>query len=198
MEHINHGLFMILNAGAQPNTLLVMAARFLAEDLIWLIPVGLTLGWLLGTMGLRHVLVLAALAGLTGLLVNQLIGLVWYHPRPFAIGIGHTFLPHAADSSFPSDHLTLIWSVGTALLLHARMRSMGWLITLLGLPVAWARIYLGVHFPLDIVGSALVAIASANLVVMSSALVARPITSGLIHIHSILFARLIRRGWVRQ
>ena len=36
-------------------------------------------------------------------------------------------------------------------------------LALLGLPMAWARIYLGVHFPLDMVGAALVAVLSAWL-----------------------------------
>lgn len=198
MEHINQSLFLFLNAGEHPAALLVIFARILANDLVWLVPLGLMLGWLRGMMGMRHALVSAALTGLTGLLVNQLIGLIWYHPRPFAMGIGHTLVPHAWDSSFPSDHLTLIWSVGVALLSHARTRNVGWMIALVGLPVAWARIYLGVHFPLDMVGSALVAIASASLVARSRNLVARPITNGLLHIHPILFSRLIRRGWLRQ
>jgi undecaprenyl-diphosphatase len=42
------------------------------------------------------------------LLINQVIILLWQHPRPFVIGLGHTYLAHAADSSFPSDHLTLL------------------------------------------------------------------------------------------
>jgi undecaprenyl-diphosphatase len=198
MEHIDQSLFMFFNAGDHPSTLLVMLARILAEDLVWLIPVGLVLGWLRGSTGFRHVLVSATLAGLTGLMINQLIGLVWYHPRPFAMGIGRTLIPHAADSSFPSDHLTLIWSIGMALLFRVRTRAIGLLIVLAGIPVAWARIYLGVHFPLDMAGSSLVAMASASLIVRSRDVVASPIANGLLHIHPILFARLIRRGWVRQ
>lgn len=55
------------------------------------------------------------------------------------IGLGHTFMPHAADSSFPSDHLTLLWAVSVSFLMHQRLRLAGALLTTLGLPMAWAR-----------------------------------------------------------
>ena len=56
---------------------------------------------------------------LVALLVNQLIGLVWQHLRPFMIGLGHSHLAHVADSSFPSDHLTLLWAVAFSLVCAA-------------------------------------------------------------------------------
>lgn len=34
------------------------------------------------------------------------------------IGLGHTLITHAADSSFPSDHLTLLWAVAFSFLMH--------------------------------------------------------------------------------
>jgi membrane-associated phospholipid phosphatase len=51
-----------------------------------------------------------------------------------------------------------------SLLLHKQHRVMGGLLFLIGIPVAWARIYLGVHFPLDIVGAAIVGMVSASLI----------------------------------
>lgn len=79
------------------------------------------------------------------------------------IGLGHTLIPHAADSSFPSDHLTLWWAVAFSLLLQREQRRTASVMALLGLPMAWARIYLGVHFPLDMLGAIAVAALSARL-----------------------------------
>ena len=79
------------------------------------------------------------------------------------IGLGNTLIPHVADSSFPSDHLTLLWAVALSFLMHQRPRFAGVFLALLGLPMAWARIYLGVHFLLDMLGAALVAGISAWL-----------------------------------
>jgi membrane-associated phospholipid phosphatase len=53
------------------------------------------------------------------LAINQAIGLVWQHPRPFMAGIGHAWISHATDSSFPSDHTTV--SFGVALAAWARI-----------------------------------------------------------------------------
>jgi hypothetical protein len=49
---------------------------------------------------------------------NQLLGLVWQHPRPFLIGLGQTFLVHAPDSSRPGDYITVF--AGVALTQLAR------------------------------------------------------------------------------
>lgn len=164
MEVINRSLFLLLNAGQYASPILVAAARFLADGPVWLVPIGLTVGWLRGSVVTRQWLLAATLTALCALLINQLIGLAWYHPRPLALGLGRTLIPHVLDSSFPSDHLTLIWGVACGLLLHRSTRLAGGMLALTGLPVAWARIYLGVHFPLDMLGAALVASGSAGLV----------------------------------
>ena len=114
------------------------------------------------------------------------------------IGLGHTFIPHAADSSFPSDHLTLLLAVAFSFLMHRRLRVAGMTLAFLGLPVAWARIYLGVHFPLDMIGAALVAALSAWLALREVRLYL-PLTYGLAtRVHRTLFGKLIELGWVTK
>src|SRR3546814_14174233 len=78
------------------------------------------------------------------------------------IPLGHTFVAHAPDSSFPSDHLTLWWAVAFCVLAQGR-RRLGILLAVSGLPIAWARIYVGVHFPLAMVGAAAVAVVSTRV-----------------------------------
>lgn len=198
MEHWNDALFLLLNAGQNASGSVVAGARFLADGLVWLVPAVLIIGWLRGSSATRQVLLAATLAGLSGLLINYLIGLLWYHPRPFAAGIGRTLIPHVADSSFPSDHLTLIWAISCSLVLNEQARLAGWVLAVLGLPVAWARIYLGVHFPLDILGAALVAMGSAWLILATRHRLVGPCMRLLLPAYGTVFAGLIRRGWVRQ
>jgi len=197
METINHTLFLWLNAPAHPDRLVLAVATFLAEYAIWAIPALIFIGWLRGSEPVRKAALEATAAGLAGLLINQIIGGIWQHPRPFMIGLGHTFLSHAPDSSFPSDHLTLLWSVGFSLMMRRRLRAVGTALALLGLPVAWARIYLGVHFPLDMAGAAAVAVLSAWLARQAEGLYLPPAYRLASSIHSLLFGRLIERGWVR-
>ena len=198
MENLNQSLFLWLNASADASHAGVLLATILAEQAIWLVPIVLTISWLRGSEQIRKLMIEATAAGLTALLLNQLIGLVWYHPRPFEIGLGHTLIAHVVDSSFPSDHLALLWAVGFSFLLHARLRRVGALLALLGLPMAWARIYLGVHFPLDVMGAAMVAGLSAWLCFRQERRFVEPTFHWATAIHRRLFAPLIRRGWVRQ
>jgi undecaprenyl-diphosphatase len=170
MENLNHALFLMLNAPEHPSALLLTIATFFAEYAIWVVPAVIAIGWLGGGERTRKVLLEATASGLAGLLISQVIGMVWQHPRPFMIGLGHTLLPHVADASFPSDHLTLLWAVAFSLLMHRSPRAAGAALALLGLPVAWARIYLGVHFPFDMVGAVLVAMLSAWLALRAATL----------------------------
>lgn len=197
MEELNNYLFLLLNAPANPHPWLLHFAHAVAVWSIWIIPAVLTIGWLRGDYWFRRLMFEASIAGAIGLLINQLIGLFWQHDRPFIIGLGHTFLAHATDSSFPSDHLTIIWAVAFSLLLHQRPRYVGIFLALLGLPVAWARIYLGIHFPLDMVGAALVALISTLLVLHEEQAIAwlyRPAA----RIYQLLAAPLIRRGFIQK
>ncbi len=196
IESLNDSLFLLINASASPPPSLLATARLCADGLIWLVPAVLVAGWLRGRERTRKWLLEAAAAGLLGLFINQLIGLAWMHPRPFMIGLGHTFIPHAADSSFPSDHVTLTWAVAASLLAHRRTRAAGAALGLLCMPLAWSRIYLGVHFPLDMLGAILVASLSAWLCRRNGRwLVERPYQL-LNPAYRLVFAALIRRGWV--
>ncbi|MBE0612883.1 MAG: undecaprenyl-diphosphatase [Burkholderiales bacterium] len=198
MEHLNQSLFLLLNAAPETSSAAVELMRLVADGLIWIVPVGLTLGWLRASFTMRQVLLAATVSGLTGLLINQLIALVWYHPRPFELGIGQTLMSHALDSSFPSDHLTVIWAVAFSLLRRERTRLAGGALVFLGLPVAWARIYLGVHFPLDILGAALVALCSAGVVWSQERRLIEPLIRLLLPPFRKIFSGLIRRGWAKQ
>ena len=196
MNELNGSLFLLVNASTYPNSIWVTIAKFFAEDAIFLIPITLVIGWLRGGESARKLMLVAAASGLAGLLIAQLIGLVWKHPRPFMLGLGNQLIPHVADSSFPSDHLTLLWSVTFSFVMHLKHRAAGILCTLLGLPVAWARIYLGVHFPLDMLGAIAVALFSAWLCFREEQRFIEPVYTLTHTIYARLFARLIRGGWV--
>lgn len=198
MRSFNEAVFFLLNASDQPNPMLVVAAKLFAEYAIWLVPITLLMGWLRGSESTRKLMLVATASGLVGLLENQAIGLLWQHPRPFMIGLGNALIPHAADSSFPSDHLTLMWAVAFSLLIHQRTRTTGAVLALVGLPMAWARIYLGVHFPMDILGSLIVAGLSAWLCCREQRWFVEPIFRVATSIHLRFFSPLIRRGWVRK
>jgi len=197
MESFNNALFLWLNAPAHPNAIVLTAAIAIAQYLIWIIPVFIVTGWLRGAANTRRLVFVAAVSGAIGLLINQAIALLWWHPRPFMIPLGHTFLVHAPDSSFPSDHLTFWWAVAFCVLAQGR-RRLGILLAVSGLPIAWARIYVGVHFPLDMVGAAFVAVASTWISLRIKKWYLPLIFPFAIKVHRKLFGKLITIGWIRD
>lgn len=108
----------------------------------------------------RFVLLNATATALLGLGAAQVITLVWDHPRPFEVGLGHQFMRQAPEASFPSDHATLLFGLALPLLAARATRRWGGAFLTLGIGTAWARVYLGVHFPFDMLGGLVVAAAA--------------------------------------
>ncbi len=159
----NISLFHLINASATPNAAVVPVAEALAEFAPWLVIAILISYWFLGTLDRRRSLMTAGVALGLGLAVNFSIAFAMYVPRPFELGMGNTLMAHIPETSFPSDHVTFLWSLGFGLLATSPLRGLGVAIAGLGLATAWARIYLGVHFPLDMAASFGISLVSAIL-----------------------------------
>ena len=152
LESVNQSLFLYLNANTKSSPWAITIGTYLAEDLIYLVPVLLVAVWMLCGTKMKALCLEVCLVALLSLGVNQLIGLIWQHPRPFMVPLGYTWLPHVADSSFPSDHVTVFAALIITFWFEGTLR-LALLAFLAGLVTAWARIYSGVHFPLDMIGA---------------------------------------------
>ncbi|GAB4254126.1 MULTISPECIES: phosphatase PAP2 family protein [Deferrisoma] len=173
-------------------------AKVLASAGPWGTAGGLIALWVWGSRGIRDRVALleATAAGLLGLGVNQLFALLFFRPRPYMMGLVQPLITHAYETSFPSDHATLLLGVGLYLLLLTPRRRAGAALSLLALGTAWARVYAGVHFPTDILGSAGVAAAACIAV----RVVRRPLAphlEGVVRLYARIAKGWIHRGWVR-
>ncbi|WP_244808224.1 phosphatase PAP2 family protein [Caballeronia zhejiangensis] len=195
LEALNHAWFLAINARAATPLWQIDVAIAIAEDLVYLIPALLAFMWLFGGRLQRGAAVRACCVTFLALGLNQLIGMLWMHPRPFMIGLGHTFIEHVPDSSFPSDHGTLFASVALTLLL-ARLWHDGLLAALAGVAVAWARVRTGVHFPLDMAGAIGVACIAYALVAPLWARAGEALMRLLIALYRKAASWPIRRGWL--
>ncbi len=157
MLAMNNQLFLLINAGPDASPTIVYAAELIAAKLIYLTPLLLVSLWIWGSPPRRAGLAACAIAAALALGANQFVGLLWFEPRPFMIGLGRALVAHAPENSFPSDHATFILTVGFALFATRAAPTWGKVVIASGTLVAWARIYLGLHFPVDIIASTLIA-----------------------------------------
>lgn len=149
----NIDAFMRLNCDSASAHFVIAIAHFVAKRLIYLVPAGLVYAVIWGSPEMRRQAFLVFAAIVMVLALNYLIGVVWPQPRPFVLGLGCTPFRHAPTPSFPSDHASIIWTGGFMLVVLGRYRAVGWCIVACGGLVAWSRVYLGVHFPLDMLGA---------------------------------------------
>lgn len=95
---------------------------------------------------------LATVAALIALGVGQLLNIALPRPRPFVVMPAIVLVAHAPDPSFPSDHAILVFAV-TAVLATVSRRLAAWLLVF-SVIVLVARVYVGVHYPTDVLGGA--------------------------------------------
>jgi undecaprenyl-diphosphatase len=200
LENINLLWFAMINANTGLHGWRLDLALFAAEWLILLVPIGLTGLWMSGVGAQREAAVKATLATCCALGINALIGLLWYHPRPFVAGVGRSFMYHAPDSSFPSDHGTIMFTVALVLALSSvpAAKRFGRSLLPLAFVVAWSRVFLGVHWPVDMLGALAVAL-GVTLVFQARPLdhLCAALTTPLGTLYRRLLAGPIARGWLR-
>jgi undecaprenyl-diphosphatase len=199
-EQLNLYLFSAINAHAGLAGWPLSAAVFAAKGLILLVPLFLLLLWITGNAAERQAAVRASVATAVALAISGACGVLWYHPRPFMAGVGHTFMQHAPDSSFPSDHATIMFTVALVFSFSRGQlaRRLGAVLLPVAVIVAWSRVFLGVHYPMDMIGALLVAGAVALLVNTSAGAALCGSLSGFMEsVYRRVLAAPIARGWLR-
>lgn len=99
-----------------------------------------------------------------GYLFNFLISLFYFRPRPFAEleGVYQLVEKSPFAKSFPSDHAVIVFALAFAIFFVNK--RWGILFLFFALLVGISRIYVGVHYPLDILFGALVGFIASFLV----------------------------------
>lgn len=188
----NLHLFELLNAppGLQGAALLLPLA--VAQWAIYLVPAVMVGLWMRADGEARLDLLFLLLTVGIALLIAQAITHVWPQPRPFMLHLGTQYLAHSPDPGFPSDHVTVLWSLGLGALCSRRYALYGFPLLALGLAVGWSRVFLGVHFPLDVLGALPVAVAAAILVTFARTLLT-PVLQRALRAYQRLEDRVWRR-----
>jgi undecaprenyl-diphosphatase len=131
---------------------------FIAVMALWFL-----VGWTRGRSSERHAAVRALLAAGLALGVCQLIAELWDRPRPFVAhpDVVHVLAGHARDASFPSALAAAGFATATVLVLGHR--KLGALALAFAALMSFARVYVGEHWPGDVLAGAAIGAASALL-----------------------------------
>jgi undecaprenyl-diphosphatase len=143
---------------------------FMRDAATWAVPVFIGIvaawfayGWIRGLAVERRGALTALFAAGGALLANQIVLQFWQRPRPFAAhpGAVTTLVARSTDPSFPSDHAAAAVAIAVVLLLAHRRT--GAIVLALAALVCIARVYVGAHYPGDVLGGAVVGAAVAAL-----------------------------------
>jgi undecaprenyl-diphosphatase len=156
MEEINQSLFLKLNSFTNTNSMLDFLGIIGAEYMpIVFIIIEI---YLFFFKKKKNIAIFAFMNMLLALGINQVIGWFYYHNRPFVDGLGNTIVHHVAENSFPSDHSTFMFAIAVYLYLKFDNKILGEILLLLSLIGGLLRVFVGVHYPFDIVGSIFVSL----------------------------------------
>lgn len=151
MQDLDFALFRTLNAGVTVPPWTLGFAEFASDLMPALLMLAIGAGALVSRRW-RHALLTVLVSLLAVWLLVNLIRTVAPIPRPAFYGLGIQWVPQGVRPGFPSLHAAgtfaaafSLWCLPSRLPMYAAL--------LVATVVAWSRIYLGLHFPSDILAA---------------------------------------------
>ena len=118
--------------------------------------------WIAWRQRWQRAATLAGVSALVALGIGQLVGMLFPRPRPYLAMAAHVLVTHAPDTSFPSDHAILVGAVTVGL--WGLSRRLDVCLVVGGMLVLVSRVFIGVHYPSDVLGGAILGGLVANAV----------------------------------
>ncbi|EEL67697.1 Bacitracin transport permease protein BCRC [Bacillus mycoides] len=133
---------------------------FLAEYMVYFLGLIIIAYWFTQSRKNKMMIIQAIVAFVTAEIIGKLAGNLHLNYQPFAVLPNvNKLVDHAVDNSFPSDHTILFFSICFSFWLVRKKARWLWLV--LAFCVAISRIWVGVHYPFDVITGALIGIISA-------------------------------------
>ncbi|MEQ7052042.1 undecaprenyl-diphosphatase [Paenibacillaceae sp. P-4] len=169
LPQLNIEMFRGINDLGKQLSFLNPSVVFIAEYTIYLLAASMLLFWFTRTTANRMMVLQGGFAFILAELLGKAVGMFHSHHQPFAeLPNVSKLIDHSINNSFPSDHTILFFSICASFWLMRKKTGWGWLWLVLAGCVALSRVWVGVHYPVDIAVGAMIGIFSAVLVFWSS------------------------------
>jgi len=156
MRGVDYGLFKLINGlsgNAIADRVLTLVAQNLATLLVVLVALAFLIPWKRCRTERRRGAVLGTAAAGLALLVAQPIAHLVGRARPYVDHPVHLLIARSPDPSFPSDHATGAFALAFGLWLYDR--TLGTVLLVLAALLSLSRVYVGTHYPGDVLAGAL-------------------------------------------
>jgi undecaprenyl-diphosphatase len=159
LSQLDYHLFQIINNLAGTFTFINPLMQILANDGEYLFFLGILVYWFAPAKANRRMVLQSLVAACISLTIGGWLAQLFYHDRPFVTHVVFQLIQHPANASFPSDHATGTFVIATAIWLYRKKEGTVWLFV--AGCIAFSRIWVGVHYPSDVVVGAILGIFSA-------------------------------------
>lgn len=156
-----------------------------SEYAVWIMIALLVIVWFLGDPSKQRIVFYACVASIVALVlakwgISPAVG----HPRPFVEGPVHQLVAHVPDPSFPSKHASFVFALAAASFFIGRRFGL-WML-LLAVLTGVSRVYVGVHYPGDILGGFLLG-SLISVILITTRNYTKSIPNFFINIHRRVF-----------
>jgi len=168
---VDYDLFQAINGlsgNSFVDSVMKLCAQYLPAVLVVLVALTFLIQWREHRQERRNGAVLSTAAAPLALLLAQPISHLVDRARPYVAHPAHThlLLSRSPDASFPSDHATGAFALAFGIWLYDR--TIGTVLLVIAALLAFSRVYVGMHYPGDVLGGAVLGIGVAALLYLLS------------------------------
>jgi undecaprenyl-diphosphatase len=162
---MNLEIFRLINNLAYKNNaldkIMIIFSKYVPYAFMVILALVFIIGITNNNLDYRKTAVSTFVITVINLILVFLIGNIYYVYRPFVHNKVNLLFPHVEDASFPSDHATGTMSIALGLSKYNKLLSI--ILTILSVVVGFSRVYVGHHYPLDVIGAYALVIITAYI-----------------------------------
>lgn len=159
-SELNIDAFRMINNLGKDYSFLNPVVVFIAEYLLYFLFLAMILHWFTRNKKNRMMVIQSVVTVILAEIIGKIAGQFYSHHQPFAVLPNVSqLIEHGIDNSFPSDHSIIFFSICFSFWLVRKKEW--WLWITLAILVAISRVWVGVHYPVDVMTGAIIGIISA-------------------------------------